>query len=453
MTIYTRIFIPFVVALAAGSVAAWWLATALVQDALSSRLEDQLERAVEQLASGRLPLSPDLLDRLGVLLGAKLIVIPAAGSNTSEHQSAITTAARNLLAQTPGGGSVQVRHKDTHYQLVARPIRQGVDRRYRALAAATALTEIDAASRRVARLLAFAGIAGIVLIAWVVHLTARDITRPLAQLARLAGRLASGELGARAEVCGPRELENLGRAVNHMADRLQQLQREIAERNRLSALGEMASKIAHEIRNPLTAIKLHVELLAETSQDPRDSRSLATLLNEINRLELVVATTLSLGRPTSGQDAQPTDLNALVEEVVTLMQPQLAHRRIRLESLLRPVPPARLDGDRIKQVLLNLVNNAAEELPEGGRIRLTTASDADGRELLLGVEDSGPGIPEARRSALFEQGISGKPHGLGVGLVISREIVEQHAGRIEAEHSAELGGARFVVRIPLSQLQ
>lgn len=445
MSIHTRIFLPFVLALIAGSLIAWWLATTLVADALASRVEDQIERAAAQLASGRLPISQELLDRLGALLGVEFVLIPTTGA--ADAPAAIVEAAVSVLERSSSGGATRFRRDDSRYSLIVRPIATGLDPRYQALAAATPLTEVELASRRVARLLGAAAVVGTLLLAGVAHLTARGITQPLEQIAALAGRLAGADLRARAHPHGPRELLALARAINEMANRLQRYQREMAERNRLSALGEMAGRVAHEIRNPLTAIKLNVELLAETAGTPTDRATLLNVLREIARLELIVATTLSLGRAPTGE-LVAVDLNGLVEDVAHLARPHLQHRSIELDCRLQPLTPTTLDGDRLKQVLLNLVNNAAEALPRGGRIRITTEQAPGDGALVLAVEDSGPGIAPAQRTAVFGQGISRKPHGLGVGLRISREIVEQHGGRIWAEASAELGGARLVVRLP-----
>ncbi len=415
MTIYSRIFLPIVLALAAGATGAWWLATTLMTDSLTDRLEDQLGRAVAELASGRLPLSADLLDRLGALLDAEVRLVPANAGEEGATASAIVAAAARLLGHSPMGGAGHFHRGDTRYSLVVRPIDAGLDPRYRALAAATALTGIESASRRVARLLGWAALGGTLVLAWVAHRTARSINRPLGEIADLAGRLATGNLQARSRIEGARELVALGKAIEQMAERLARYQAQIAERNRLSALGELAARVAHEVRNPLTAIKLHVELLADTAQSPDDQRSLEAILNEINRLELIVSTTLSLGRP-AGDDLVAGDLNALIETVAALLGPQLAHRRITLECHLQPLAPTFLNQNRLKQVLLNLVNNAADALPKGGRIWITTGPAPGGEGILLAVEDSGPGIAPTRQPGLIGSGRSDKPHGLGLGL-------------------------------------
>jgi signal transduction histidine kinase len=450
MSLYSRIFFPFVLSLMLGGAVAWWLATSLTTATLHGRLDDQLARAAAQLATGRLPLSEELTGRLGRLLGAEIVLVPAARGAPIAGMSDLGEAIRRLWAGSPLGGRARLHVGRTLYSVALQPVSPAVDQRFSAVAAAMPLTEVQRAARRVAALLGIAGLAGTLLLAWVAHLVARDITRPLGDLAGLAGRLATGDLGARVEIRGARELSQLGSAIDDMAARLARYQTEIAERNRLSALGEMASRIAHEVRNPLTAIKLRVELLAETAQDAGDQQSLAHILNEINRLELVVSATLSLASRSESRFV-PTDLNGVVDAVTDLMRPQLAHRQIRLECRLHPVAQARLDADRLKQILLNLINNAADALPQGGIVRVTTEQATAEAELALSVEDSGPGVAAAQCAGLFERSASAKPHGLGVGLLISREIAELHGGSIGVERSAALGGARFVLRLPIGE--
>ena len=440
--IYVNIFLPLALSVAVGAMAAWWIAKTLVADTLQAQFEQQLGRTANLLAQTRLPLSPEILRRLGELLGAELLLLPSSGEDPGSDDHSRRAQARRVLEDWRTGEPRRGAHRD--YGLALAPIAPGLSGDARAIAAIAPLTEVDDASRQVALQLGGLALAGTLLVAWAAHWVARRMTRPLSELESQARRLSEGRLAARSAVSGPRELASLGGALNRMADQIQAYQQAVAERSRLAALGELAARVAHEIRNPLTAIKLHGELLAESAAGDADRRALATVLNEVRRLELVVANTLSLGRPGTGVLAD-ADLNALVASVADLLRPQLAHRRIELECRLAPLAPAPLDGDRIKQVLLNLASNAADALPDGGRIRITTGPGADGAGLLLTVEDSGPGL--ARAEATVGSG-SDKPHGLGLGLRICREIAAEHGGRLSAETSAALGGARFVLSLP-----
>jgi signal transduction histidine kinase len=245
------------------------------------------------------------------------------------------------------------------------------------------------------------------------------------------------------ELDAPVEIEALAGALNRMAARLEDSERELVEHHRLAALGELAARVAHEIRNPLTAIKLQIELLAEQSTGAARTK-LEALLEEVRRLELVVSTALAAGQPAK-LAMRDDDLSRIAGEVSALVRPQLEHRHITLATSFCPAARAPLDASRIKQVLLNLIANASDAMPAGGDLRISTDRHDGCVELV--VEDSGPGLPDAQRERLATgDGATGS----GIGLRLSRELVTLHRGALAADASPMLGGARFTVRLPAS---
>jgi two-component system sensor histidine kinase HydH len=269
----------------------------------------------------------------------------------------------------------------------------------------------------------------------------------------MAERIADGDREVRAAIKPADELGALGAALNRMAERLAAYEHEIAEQNRLSALGEMAARIAHEIRNPLMAIKLHLELLQESVTGP-DRDRVARLLEEIRRLELIVSSSLSMVRPASLKLTE-TDLNDIIDSVAGLMNRQLEHHGIELLFDRGNLPPIPLDAASVKQVLLNLINNAVANLPGGGTIRMSSTMAPDERYVLLRVEDTGPGICESEWKTIFSgprqsrsrEEITGS---LGLGLIVCQELIELHGGHINVDRAPILGGARFSIYFPLS---
>jgi signal transduction histidine kinase len=215
----------------------------------------------------------------------------------------------------------------------------------------------------------------------------------------------------------------------------------LARESRQAGRGDLASRVAHEIRNPLTAIKMQLQLLEEKAADG-DAERIRKLLDEIRRMEMIVESALTIGAPLTlhRSTLQPA---TLIAELGELVQPSLAHRGIELQ--LAPACPVSVEGDpdRLRQALINLINNAADELAAGGIVRLGASADPDGRFVDLVVEDSGPGLRDGK--AAFE---SDKPFGLGLGLTICREIASHHGGELIAADSAELGGAKFTIRLP-----
>lgn len=234
------------------------------------------------------------------------------------------------------------------------------------------------------------------------------------------------------------------------------LYQRLKQRDRLAALGGMAAGLAHEIRNPLGAIKASAQFLSEPSEDePISTEFLDIIVEEVDRLNRVVSSFLDYARPTSG-DAAPVDINATVQRTLALLGPNLGEVEVKLE-LAEELPPVKIDAERLRQVLINLGQNAAQAME--GRGELTVQTVHRTRRELTGelqewvevwVTDTGPGIPEKVLANLFVPFVTTKDHGTGLGLAISQRIVASAGGHIEVR-SHEGVGTTFVVRLPAAQ--
>jgi signal transduction histidine kinase len=451
--LYWRLYLPLGISLLVATLLAWLLASRLLADALEARLQGQLDSAAALLAEQGLPFTPDILERIAGLLGIGLVLFDpagrpalAAGLHGTPTLELLTSRHRTWLARSDAPAALEVRAAGTRYRLALRRL-AGRDGRYATVAVVASLADLEAAARRSAWWLAAAAAVGLALLAWIGHRTARGITAPLGELASLAGRLADGEREARVTVRRNDEIGALADAVNRMADRLVDYERELAAGSRQVALGQLAARVAHEVRNPLTALQLQLELLGERL-GAEQRETIQGLLTEVRRLDLIVSGHLTAAG-TRPLERVPTELNALLQAVCDLMRPQFEHRRIHLETVLQPELPAlEIDPDRVRQVVMNLLVNAADALDDGGRVRVTSRGVDD--QVEIDVEDDGPGIAPALAERLFEPSVSGKPGGLGVGLALSRELVSGHGGTLVAGRSQVLGGARFRVVLPRS---
>lgn len=237
---------------------------------------------------------------------------------------------------------------------------------------------------------------------------------------------------------------------------LKRANEEERRRERLAALGEMSARIAHEVRNPLVSIDSVVRLLDEDLGTNKGAhKDLETITREVRRLHTIVSEILEFARPRPVKTS-PGDLGALVRAVATQVKEQYAERRVSLESASSgdSLPAVDFDADRMRQVLLNLLLNALDATPSGGKVLVSTAALADGElgakgGVRITVDDSGTGITSEMKDRIFTPFFSTKTRGTGLGLAISRSIVEEHRGRIELRNRDE-GGARAEVLLPRS---
>jgi len=282
-------------------------------------------------------------------------------------------------------------------------------------------------------------------------LITRSITRPVALLKSKTRDIAEGRFDAGLRISSPPELAELAAAFNRMCERLGEIERMKAD---------FFSSMSHELRTPLTTIKEGTRLLldgvgGETTDKQR--KLLTILAEESNRLIGVVNSLLDLSKMEAGMlnyEFETVNLDPLIRRAVTEIAPLVEAKQIILETAIdTPLPPARLDPERMLQVLRNLLGNAVKFTPKGGQVTVT-ARPVDGK-LQVSVQDSGPGIPAESLTAIFEkfhQGNHKRAHtrpGTGLGLAIAKNIITSHGGEIWAE--SQLGqGSKFFFALPCS---
>jgi nitrogen fixation/metabolism regulation signal transduction histidine kinase len=284
-------------------------------------------------------------------------------------------------------------------------------------------------------------------------LIARRTTRKLSDLSAVMRRVASGDLSVRAPRLGRDELGQLAGAFNTMLDELEHARRRVAYLQRVGAWQEMARRIAHEIKNPLTPIQLAAQQLREKDpgSDPQFSKllreSVEIVEDEVETLRRMV-TSFSQFAKVPEVALEPVALSRVLSEFERVS----AHVDAELEVVLDG-EDLQVLGDRqlLKQVLVNLVENAALSAREAGidpKIRVS-GGRVDGMACLV-VEDNGPGVPLARRELVFEPYETTREHGTGLGLAIVKKIVLDHGGEVSVGVSDSLRGARFEVRLRMA---
>ncbi|AMV38857.1 sensor histidine kinase [Planctomyces sp. SH-PL62] len=238
-------------------------------------------------------------------------------------------------------------------------------------------------------------------------------------------------------------------------DQVEALRRQVTALQRISSLGILAGGVFHELNNALTPILNYAKLGLRNPDPDYRERALKRILEGAQRATTITGSMLGLSRP--GRDPnhrEPVDLGRLVEDVLRLVGKDLTRNRARLDLQIASRPFARVNAIQIQQVLINLLINARQAMPEGGVLRLRLAVDPSGRMVELSVADQGVGIAPEHLRSIFEPFFSTKTGpdaaglgGTGLGLAVCRDIVEAHHGRIRAE-SRRGQGSTFTLLLP-----
>jgi signal transduction histidine kinase len=235
----------------------------------------------------------------------------------------------------------------------------------------------------------------------------------------------------------------------HMLE-VRALEAEVLHRERLSALGNMAATVAHEIRNPLNAISMGLQRL-KVEFHPTDDRDqyfhlTELMFGEVHRLNSIVEQFLSLARPVEIK-AEALPLTEILKELAALEDSDAQRSNVRIRVIAAPdLPPLKADPSHLTQVLLNLMLNGLQAMPEGGT--LTLEAKTSNSNFLIAVTDTGTGIAAENEQRIFEPYFTTKAKGTGLGLAISRRIIEAHGGTITAANRLG-GGCRLEISLPL----
>lgn len=278
----------------------------------------------------------------------------------------------------------------------------------------------------------------------------RRTTRSLEELTAAAAVVGGGDFSPRLPVAGGDEVGRLTTSFGGMVARVRDMMDEIRASRQMAVLGEFAAQLSHEIRNPLTAIKLNLQKIERVTRDTgaaaEVARPLEIALREVGRLDGVVRGVLDLARQ-EPEPREPRSLHAVVREALEVVADQAGAQGVRLSvGLAATDDRVLLSPGRIKGALLNLFLNALEVMPSGGVLQVDSRNGNSTVEVT--VADTGPGIREDQRAAIFRPFATTKPGGTGLGLPLARRAIEEHGGTLGVEESSQ--GARLVIRLPVS---
>jgi two-component system, NtrC family, sensor histidine kinase HydH len=240
---------------------------------------------------------------------------------------------------------------------------------------------------------------------------------------------------------------------SHMEE-VKALEIEVLHRERLSALGNLAATVAHEIRNPLNAISMGLQRLKvefePTDDQEQYSRVTELMLGEVHRLNSIVEQFLSLARPLKIKP-EALRVQAVLNELATLVEGEAQQSKVQIRvAAPLTLPPLQADREYLRQTLLNLILNGLQAMPEGGT--LTMEAKTSNGNFLISVTDTGIGIAPENRTRIFEPYFTTKAKGSGLGLAIARRIIEAHGGKITVTNEAG-GGCRFLISLPINGVE
>lgn len=291
----------------------------------------------------------------------------------------------------------------------------------------------------------------------------RFVKGPIHDMAEKMIQVENGDLSVRLQPRYTDEVGSLMNSFNSMVDKLEKAKEELeqyhyqqmARADRLASVGEMATGIAHEIKNPLAGIKGAISVIFDDFE-PEDPRRevVSQILDQIGRLDKTATDLLYFGKP-SKPEFTFVDVNNLVKETLFFISQHPEARNIhRVKELTRNLPAVWVDPKQMQQVLFNIILNAMQAMKEGGTLTIETDLDERGgdRFIQIRIGDTGKGIPPDQLERIFVPFFTTKTQGTGLGLPICRQLVEQHGGRIQVQ-SKEGDGTTFILELPVKKDQ
>jgi signal transduction histidine kinase len=433
-----------------------WLAS----DQVRRRIDLQLANVAQTLAASNFPLESNVLRHTRGLTGADYVLVDAAGQTVaSSRQDLVLLTAKPAADQRLNTARVVTTGQQRYFHTTV-----AIDRRPVGGSRQTLHVFYPEQVWREARWqaawppLAIGG-AACLLIAIAALVVAARVTRPIGRLRTQVERIAQGDFAPVPEPQQNDEVRDLAVAVNQMADRLARYEAETRANERLQTLGTLGGGIAHQIRNAATGCRIALDLHQRdcaSSQSASDEEPLAVAVRQLELIETHVRQFLTLGRPPVAE-RQATDLAVVAEQAIGLVQPLAVHcgAEIHLEQPAEPLV-VRGDPQALVQMLVNLLGNAVQAtaqarvvaglpaLEESGVLVELSRPAADRGRIAVG--DPGPGPAPAIQDRLFEPFATDKPGGTGLGLVVSRQIAEDHGGTIRWQRRDER--TWFIVELP-----
>src|SRR2546425_2869790 len=379
-------------------------------------------------------LPPDELRLAGGVRGIESDIRAVAGRvfklHDAGHHNAAAVLARQELVE--------------RLQPALAEVNREIYRRAREFSVQAAFTQVAAivdAERRV-----LWGIIGLALVAGLVAswLIARGVARPLSELQRAMAVVGAGDLDHEIQPRSRDEIGDLARAFARMTEQLRQSHAQLVQSEKLASIGQMAAAVAHGLRNPLASLRAAAQQAQHRVDAPAAREQLGAIVEQVDRLDLRIAHLLTFSRPTPFRPLRER-ARTLVEGALSGFSELLRQRRVELSMNHAAVlPEIRVDPMRLEQALTEIVSNALDAMPDGGRLEIATRSEGAGvgaYGVVIEISDSGGGIPPEILPTVCEPFFTTRPEGTGLGLAIAKRYVEEAGGRLEITSAVGRGTA------------
>ena len=446
-----RIILPFTILFGITTVLSWLLSAYFISRYLDNSLKSQMEQVAGIVSRSSYVLNPAILRQVKEVVNAEIVLFDQNGQivNVTFSDPALHNKLKTFFRSYSDKPSVGTEMKlgDARYRTILRPLSLP-EHGQAYLSIWMPTREAERLKRKIVLILGGITFFGILGMAAVGYLIARTITAPVEELVNVTEKISRGSLNERVRVGSEDEIGSLAHSFNHMIDQLMSYEQRLVESEKLATAGQMAAGLAHEIRNPLTSIKMLGQVLrSRMKNQPEDQKTLDGLVKEIDRLDRTIQEFINRAMP-GELSLTKGDINREVREVIGVAEESLAAKDIVVhQDLSDDIPTISMDREKTKQVLWNLVLNAKEAMPKGGKLTVATKR-VDKQFVEISVEDSGHGIADGEPEQLFQPFFTTKPEGVGLGLTMSRKIIEKHGGELFLENRPQ-GGIRARVLLPM----
>jgi len=299
----------------------------------------------------------------------------------------------------------------------------------------------------------------LIILIFVLAMHFRIVNKSLSSFQQTIKKVNDGDLSQRVAISETSELGKLGGSFNHMLDTFQTAQVEILQYHKnelqsaekLASIGEMAARLAHDVRNPLTGIANSIEIISGEMKDSPNEPILQEIQRQVERVNFAVTNLLKYSH-TKELKFNEENINQILNNLVFFLKNQKQNRFIEFELKTETdIPKIIFDGKQIEDVLMNLLLNAIQAMKNKGKIIISNTYDKVSNSVIVAIDDSGPGIPEVNGSKIFKPFFTSRTEGTGLGLAISKDIIEKHNGKIWFENKPGKGTV-FYISLPVDKI-